>query len=93
MKDNSVLEKVQKHSLPSNMSPDKAYFESLGFIFETVPSDTTEYKTTLPEGWTIKSSESGFTAILVDENGNERGEFYFRGSFTFQTGCMWLYDE
>lgn len=74
--------------LPKNMSPNKSVFENLGFEFKEYDSVTLE--ATLPEGWTILSSENGLETLLIDEKGRNRGSFFFRGNVLSRTGYMLL---
>ena len=55
MIENSMLDS-QICILPSNMTPNKSYYEKLGFKFE--PHDQVSYKATLPNGWKIEKSNN-----------------------------------
>ena len=76
--------------------PSKEDFESLGFIFHGI-GDNVRSQVTLPEGWTVRSSELGIPFFFdfidfIDEKGRLRA-FGYRGAFFGLLGCgsMQLY--
>ena len=64
--------------LPQKMTPCQKDFESLGFVFKSIPGDQVLAHATLPVGWSIESHENNSCyAFIVDDKGRRRGISYY----------------
>ena len=72
--------------LPRDMNPSQETFEAIGFKFEDIGDDVL-FQATLPEGWTLES-DGGYWTYLIDEKGNKRGSYFYKGAFYDRNGHM-----
>ena len=77
-----------KTELPKDMRPSKEDFEKLGFKFKEI-GDPVLYGTELPNGWKI-SFDGGYWSRIVDSNGFERGNIFYKGALYDRSGYMTL---
>jgi hypothetical protein len=82
-------EAISRTSLPKDMSPSKEDYESLGFAFSDIPGDDVLCNGILPNGWSLRM-ESSYGTTILDENGLERGYFFYKAVFYDRSANMSL---
>ncbi len=80
MEQEEQRETVQNIFLARDMYPEQSEWEQLGFAFYDIPNDNVLYRATLPEGWTLRSTEHVMGYEIVDENGFVRANMSYKSA-------------
>lgn len=73
---------LRSTTLPTEMSPDQAAYEALGFTFgDPVPGDPLFREATLPNGWTRVGTDHSMHSDLRDDRGLTRVNIFYKAAF------------
>ena len=79
--------------LSREMKPAKEIWEKLGFVFYEIPGNNVLYKAELPKGWKLEPNEHPMWSDLIDENGNLRGQMFYKSSYSVDISHMVLFKK
>lgn len=71
---------VNSTNMPIEMSPDRAAFEKVGFVFGDAV-DELFCEATLPAGWTRAATDHSMHSTILDEQGRERVSIFYKAAF------------
>ena len=79
--------------LSRDMQPAKEVWEKLGFVFYEIPGNNVLYKAELPKGWKLVPNEHPMWTDLIDEQGNLRGQMFYKASYSVAMSRMELFNR
>lgn len=76
------LQVLHSDLMPTDLSDDRASFETLGFTFgEPVDGDPLFQHATLPEGWSRQGSDHDMWSYVVDHLGRRRVAVFYKAAY------------